>query len=70
VAPQPGFSEAQYRRLALLYVAASLRAGTWLIPAYHAVLDSGFDGGHDDPQNFDLAVWDARLGALFKVLEE
>jgi hypothetical protein len=70
VAPQPGFSEAQYERLALLYVAASLRAGTWLTPAYHAVLDSGFNRGHDDPQHFDLAAWDARLGALLEALEE
>jgi hypothetical protein len=70
MAPQPGFAEPQYERLALLYVAASLRAGTWLIPAYHAVLDSGFNRGHDDPQHFDLALWDARLGALLKALED
>ena len=56
LAPTPGFSRAQYRRAAELYVAASLRAGRGLIPAFHAVLDSGFPGGHDDPQNFDLAA--------------
>ena len=62
LAPKPGFSSVQYKRLAELYVAASLRAQKWLVPAYHAVLDSGFSGGHDDPQNFDLDVWDAALG--------
>ncbi len=53
-APHPGFSPAQYDRLALLYIIASVRAGEWLIPAFHAVIDSEIRGGHDDPQNFDL----------------
>lgn len=57
VAPEPGFSSAQLERLALCYLAASLRRGTWLIPAFHCVLDLGIPGGHDDPQNFDLFQW-------------
>ena len=34
--PTPAFTTAQYDRLALLYVIASVRASRWLIPAYHA----------------------------------
>jgi hypothetical protein len=64
LAPAPGFSEAQYRRLAQLYVVASVRSGTWLLPGFHAVLDSGIPGGHDDPQNFDLEAFDAALGRV------
>jgi len=65
VAPVPGFSAAQYRRLALLYVAASVRQGRWLIPAFHAVLDSRYADGHDDPQNFDMPAFsDAVKGHL------
>jgi hypothetical protein len=56
-APRPGFTRAQYDRLALLYVAASVRRGTWLIPAFHAVLDHYFLEGHDDPQNFDVRAF-------------
>jgi hypothetical protein len=69
IAPQPGFTETQYRRLAEAYVAASLRTGTWLIPAYHAVLDNGLPDGHDDPQNFDLPAWDGQLAAVLSQLE-
>lgn len=60
-APEPGFSPAQYDALALLYVVASVRAGFWMIPAYHAVIDEGIYDKHDDPQNFDL---DAFAGSL------
>ncbi|HEV2864704.1 MAG TPA: hypothetical protein VGX48_27140 [Pyrinomonadaceae bacterium] len=66
VAPTPGFSDPQLDRLALLYVAASVRRGQWLIPAFHAVLDVGIADAHDDPQNFDLGQWDGRLGALLR----
>lgn len=66
-APVPGFTAPQYDRLALLYLAASARAGRALVPAFHAVLDSGLSDGHDDPQNFDLAALD---GALGRALEE
>jgi hypothetical protein len=53
-APMPGFSPAQYERLALVYAIASVRAGAWLIPAFHAVIDEGIYDKHDDPQNFEL----------------
>ena len=69
IAPEPGFTRAQYRRLAEAYVAASLRAGMWLVPAYHATLDNGLPDGHDDPQNFDLPAWDAELAAVLSQLE-
>jgi hypothetical protein len=53
-APTPGFTDPQYERLALIYIAASSRRGDWLIPALHAPLDSAYRDGHDDPQNFAL----------------
>lgn len=55
LAPDPGFSKSQYEKLALLYICASTRAGEWLVPAFHAVLDQGIKNGHDDPQNFELS---------------
>jgi hypothetical protein len=63
-APNPGFTAAQYDRLALLYTVASVRAGEWLVPAFHAVLDSEIRGGHDDPQNFDLTAFAQALEFL------
>lgn len=63
LAPDPGFPEAQYRRLALIYLAASLRADEMLVPAFHAVIDSGIDDAHDDPQKFDLNLWAQILAA-------
>lgn len=68
IAPQPGFTVAQYDRLALLYVSASLQHGTWLIPAYHCAVDAGIPDAHDDPQNFDLAFWASRLEELLKAI--
>jgi len=38
--PDPGFTPAQYERLALQYIIASVRRGSWMIPAFHCVLDS------------------------------
>lgn len=64
LAPDMAFMPAQLDRLALAYVAASVRAGRWLIPAYHAVVDERLPGGHDDPQRFDLQDWSARVAAL------
>jgi len=61
VGPEPGFTHPQYRTLALLYVLASARAGTWLIPAFHANIDRGIEKAHDDPQHFDLAAFDVEL---------
>lgn len=70
IGPDPGLTHAQYRTLALLYVLASARAGTWMIPAFHANIDRGIPGAHDDPQHFDqdafdleVARWATRLGA-------
>jgi len=54
LAPDPGFTAAQYDRLALVYVIASVRAGRWLIPAFHAALDADVTNGHDDPLNFNV----------------
>lgn len=61
LAPEPGFTKGQLERLAVIYYAASIRAGHYLIPAYHAVLDAGFQNGHDDPQNFNLSEFDRSL---------
>lgn len=68
IAPTPGFTEAQLQRLALLYVAASVRAGQWLIPAFHAALDVGIPDAHDDPQNFDLNQWAQQLKTLLEAI--
>ncbi|OYO28733.1 hypothetical protein [Janthinobacterium sp. PC23-8] len=69
VAPDPGFTPAQYERLALLYIAASVRKGHWLIPAFHAVLDTGYANGHDDPQNFSLSAWSESIAHLINIME-
>ena len=66
VGPQPGFSKAQYRMLAALYVYASARAGRWLIPAQHNTVDAGIPDAHDDPQNFELERFGEELGKLLK----
>jgi hypothetical protein len=67
-APYPGFTGAQYRRLALLYTIASVRAGEWLIPAFHAVIDGDVRGGHDDPQNFELSAFAQALEGILERL--
>ena len=63
--PSPGFTAQQLDRLALLYVAASVRRGQWLLPAFHAAIDAGIPNAHDDPQNFDLDGWLASLERLW-----
>ncbi|WP_435354256.1 hypothetical protein [Emticicia sp. SJ17W-69] len=70
IAPMPGFSQAQLKRLALLYIVASVRKGQWLIPTYHAVLDNGLSDGHDDPQNFDLNDWGSILSTLIQNINQ
>lgn len=74
IAPEPGFSEEQLSRLALVYVAASVRRGTWLIPVFHCVLDTHpripSDERHDDPQNFDVQAWADSLQRLLTELEK
>jgi len=62
--PFKPFPPAQLDRLALAYVAASVRAGHWLIPAFHASIDETMPGGHDDPRDFDLADWAVRVGRV------
>lgn len=69
LAPSPGFPPVQYDALALVYAIASLRAGSWLIPAYHSVLDEGIYDKHDDPQNFDLDAFAASLTRLLDQLK-
>jgi hypothetical protein len=67
-APVPGFTPAQYDTLALVYAIASVRAGRWLIPAFHAVIDEGIRNKHDDPQNFELQAFAHSLETLLERL--
>ncbi len=67
IAPVPGFTENQYERLALLYIAAGVRRGTWLIPAYHSAIDAGIKDAHDDPQNFELDKFAEKLKRFLKL---
>lgn len=69
IAPFPGFTDAQYKRLALLYVCASARRGTWLIPAYHSAIDAGIKDAHDDPQNFELEKFANTLKKLLDLID-
>jgi hypothetical protein len=59
--PDPSFTTVQYERLALLYIIASVRAGHWLIPVFHAAIDGHIPNGHDDPLNFDIDSFAAGL---------
>ncbi len=68
--PVPSFTAAQYQRLALLYVIASVRAGHWLVPAFHAAIDADIRNGHDDPLNFDIARFADGLDGLMRRLQE
>lgn len=70
LAPVPGFTRSQLKRLAVIYVAVSVRAGRWLIPVFHAVLDSGIPDAHDDPQHFDLDMFSAALNGVLSDLGE
>ena len=65
--PKPGFTLAQYKMLAALYVYASARARQWLIPAFHATIDDGIPDAHDDPQNFELKQFAKELEKLLSV---
>ena len=67
-APIPPFTAAQYDRLALLYVIASVRSSRWLIPAYHAALDADIRNGHDDPLNFDAESFANSIAKLVDTL--
>ena len=67
-APIRPFTAAQYDRLALLYVIASVRSSRWLIPAYHAALDADIRNGHDDPLNFDAESFANSIAKLVDTL--
>lgn len=69
LAPDPGFSGAQYDALAVIYVVASVRAGFWMVPAYHSVIDEGIRNKHDDPQNFEIAAFARSLTRLLDELD-
>jgi len=66
--PDPPFTAAQYDRLALLYVIASVRAERWLIPAFHAAIDAQIANGHDDPLNFNIDSFANSLDSLIEKL--
>jgi hypothetical protein len=68
LAPVPGFTDAQYARLALLYAAASARRGDWLVPAFHAAIDEGLPDAHDDPQHFEIGRFAEALATLLDAL--
>jgi hypothetical protein len=68
LAPVPGFPRAQYDALALAYTTMSVRAGFWLIPVFHSVLDDGIRNKHDDPQNFELEAFAESLSKLLETL--
>jgi hypothetical protein len=65
--PTPGFTDGQYRRLALMYIAASVRKGSWMIPGFHSCVDHGIRNKHDDPQGFDLDKW---MKALLQTVQD
>jgi hypothetical protein len=54
ISPEVPFTQEQYQRLALVYIAASVRGQNWIIPALHGALDDLFKYHHDDPQGFEL----------------
>jgi hypothetical protein len=66
--PSPSFTTAQYDRLALLYTIASVRAGHWLVPAFHAAIDADIRNGHDDPRGFDADSFANSLTLLIEKL--
>jgi TonB family protein len=66
--PDPAFTAAQYDRLALVYVVASVRAERWLVPAFHAAIDAQIPNGHDDPLNFDIDSFARSLDSLMVTL--
>ena len=68
-APELGFTDGQYQRLALLYTTAAVRKGEYLIPGFHACVDSGIKYAHDDPQNFDLPKFFTVLNNLWTDLD-
>jgi hypothetical protein len=41
-----------------------------MVPAFHAVIDEGIPDAHDDPQNFELAKFDAALRQLLMKIHD
>lgn len=66
--PNPSFTSAQYDRLALIYIIASVRAGHWLVPAFHAALDAHIRDGHDDPLNFNIESFAGSIDRMIETL--
>lgn len=66
--PNPAFTPTQYDTIALLYTVASVRRDGWMIPAFHAAIDAGIPGGHDDPLGFDVEAFAASLDRLLDQL--
>ena len=66
IAPEPGFTDAQYERLAMLYIVASVRKGYWLVPAFRAGVEAGIPDAHDSPQHFDLRKWASKIGQFIQ----
>ena len=66
LAPSPAFTDAQYRSLALLYAAASVRSGFWMTPAFHDAIDYAWIDAHDDPRDFDLQKFDDALSDILR----
>ena len=69
-APSLGFTDGQYKRLALLYTVAAVRKGEYLIPGFHACVDSGIKYAHDDPQNFELPKFFKALNDTWADMEK
>ena len=40
------------------------RAGSWMVPGFHAAIDEAISDAHGDPQNFDLTTF----AVLFSIL--
>jgi hypothetical protein len=68
IAPRHGFTKAEYDSLTLLYIVASRRAGIWMIPTFHAILDAGLYDAHEDPQNFEMKAFGAALVRHLKAI--
>lgn len=64
--PDPAFTKAQYQHLAICYIAASQRAGTWLIPAYAAVIDHSIAQGGKGPRGFSLVAWAEAIRIIYR----
>lgn len=70
IAINPGLTDKQYERLALLYLTASCRKESWLIPSFHAVIDEGIKDAHGDPQNFELDKWVKAIQDLYHQIKQ